>query len=462
MEEKGYFSFSITNNEIEEEHEYIYADGYDDIEEFKVFITLENMRNNNFPNSLLMLDVQGLDLENLDDYLIDGKFPVNLGIINCSHNKLVNLPVLPTGLITLNCSHNIIQELPESIHYCSELKTLSCNYNQLTELRIPKPFVEDFDSWEEHGDEEDVKLEYLNCSNNKLTKLPDENPLADESSPNSFPNKLPNTLETLICNKNNLDSLPDLLPERLMYLVCSDNKITSIPIRQEPLYSWARHIYLNILYCNNNDINELTFLPVNLINLNCSHNNMTKITVLPTRLVTLNCTYNKLTDLPIFPKSLRNLYYIGNNFDNNTTNNIIDFYENAIKKNYKPVPPTPTYKELLDHILTYRARVFRAAFTGEKPDFSQFPRQPGDVEGRTAAGQMIVKDGKMGLARHLPEGNIHDILGFAGLPRPTPVKKTGGKTIRKLKKKRNTATKKNTKRITKRKTKASNKTKHNK
>lgn len=457
MEEKGYFSFSISDDEFEIVHEQIYADGRDEIEEFKVFINLEDMRNNNFPNSMLMLDVEGLDLENLNDYMFDGKFPMNLRIINCSHNKLIDLPVLPLELIALNCSHNIIQELPESIDYCSELKTLSCNDNQLSELRIPKPFVEDFDSWEEHGDEEDIKLEYLNCSNNKLTKLPDENPLADEFSPNSFPNKLPNTLEVLICNNNNLDSLPELLPARLIYLSCTNNNITSLPIQEESLYSWATLNNLNMLYCNNNNINELPFLPRNLTNLNCSNNNMTKITAFPPNLKTINCSDNKLTNLPTFPNTLRNLYYIGNDFDDKTTNNIIAFYENAIKKKYIQFPSTPTYKELLNHILTYRARVFSAAFTGEKPEFSQFPREPGDVEGRTAAGQMIVKDGKMGLSRHLPRGIIDDILERAGLP----VKKIGGKTIRKLNK-RKTSTKKNTKRITKRKTLIKNKSRRNK
>ena len=70
------------------------------------------------------------------------------------------------------------------------------------------------------------KLKKLDCSNNKLTSLPELN----------------NNLQVLDCSNNKLTSLPELNNE-LIYLNCSYNQLTNLPELNNKL------IYLN---CSNN------------------------------------------------------------------------------------------------------------------------------------------------------------------------------------------------------------------
>ena len=80
----------------------------------------------------------------------------------------------------------------------------------------------------------------LICSNNHLTKLPEN---------------LPDTLIKLDCTKNRLESLPSTLSPNLQDLVCDCNKLTWLPELPKTL---------KYLDCQNNDLPVLPDLPNSL------------------------------------------------------------------------------------------------------------------------------------------------------------------------------------------------------
>ena len=447
MEEKGYYRVSDEIHELifvhdydiyYEDHEIIFVndDDYHEYDEDEYeggieYITMEDVRNNNYKGHL-MLYVENSKLDNLNDYLINGEFPKSLVIINCSKNNLQELPELPEDLLALNCSYNNLQEIPDSIEKCSWMKRLNCSNNNLETLRIPLSFVENFDNWKSHGDEEDVFLAHLNCSFNKLTKLPDDIPSGDRQ----IMNKLPHCLETLICNNNLITSLPELLPMSVKHLNCSFNSLTSIPILiNNPISPESTMNGLLFFYCYDNEITQLPELPNDIKFLNCSN--------------------NKLTTLPNLPNDLNFLNCQGNDYDDESMIIIIDFCTKALKNPRKYNQINPSIKELFKYytsIREHRAKVFREPFTETAGDFTQ------------ESGKTIQKGNKASFKpKPIPEGSIIDILEFANLPTPPPPprKNIGGKKNRKSNK-RNTSTKKNTKRITKRKTLIKNKSKRNK
>lgn len=91
------------------------------------------------------------------------------------------------------------------------------------------------------------QLEFLNCANLGLSRLPD----------------LPARLRYLDCSNNHLTELPKRWPRFLMYLNCSDNRITQI--------DWLPD-YLETLNVANNQLRGLPLLPEPLVNLQCEGN----------------------------------------------------------------------------------------------------------------------------------------------------------------------------------------------
>ena len=67
----------------------------------------------------------------------------------------------------------------------------------------------------------------------------------------------------------------------------------------------TKYINLKVLYCNNNELTELTNLPNTLIELNCNNNKLTKLTNLPNTLIILECCNDRLLFTAI--KSIRKL-----------------------------------------------------------------------------------------------------------------------------------------------------------
>lgn len=145
-------------------------------------------------------------------------------------------------------------------------------------------------------------LTYLSCINNRLDTLPK---LSDSltllycsgNSLDSLP-QLPAGLRSLSCFGNNLSALPTL-PSGLQLLSCSRNALTTLP--NLPLT-------LTYLDCYNNHLTVLPALPDSLNTLTCSSNQLTVLPALPAALTSLNCEKNNLTALPQLPDSLSILY----------------------------------------------------------------------------------------------------------------------------------------------------------
>jgi Leucine-rich repeat (LRR) protein len=125
-------------------------------------------------------------------------------------------------------------------------------------------------------------LASLNCTNNKLTRLP---------------NNLPVTLQNINIEYNQITALPEELPINLRIFNCSDNLLTQLPANLPA--------NLRILDCSHNQISALPkTLPTELTTLFCSDNLLTSLPVLPIKLEGLKCSYNKLKTLPLLPKPL--------------------------------------------------------------------------------------------------------------------------------------------------------------
>ena len=143
------------------------------------------------------------------------------------------------------------------------------------------------------------KIIYLNCSYNKLTKIP------------KFPN-----LEELRCFSNNLTILPEY--PNLQKLDCSDNLIKTLPeypnlkelnCSYNNLTSLQKYPNLQKLYCSNNELISLPEYP-NLIKLNIESNNLISLQEYH-NLEELLCSNNKLSSLPEYP-NLKELFCSNN------------------------------------------------------------------------------------------------------------------------------------------------------
>ena len=129
---------------------------------------------------------------------------------------LTELPPLPNTLIDLNCSNNRLTRLPEQLP--DNLKELSCSNNRL--IRLPEHLPN--------------SLTVLYCYDNRLTK---------------FPEHLPNSLQTLWCWNNCLIRLPHQLPNSLTWINCSNNPF--LFILRNNLYTFLKWNYQNPMLFTN-------------------------------------------------------------------------------------------------------------------------------------------------------------------------------------------------------------------
>ena len=155
----------------------------------------------------------------------------NLTNLDCSNNKLTNLPPLNANLIQLTCSDNQLECLPQ----------------------LPE------------------KLDILHCCNNLLTYLPPLNTnlrelVCCENQIQSLP-PLPEKLNTLWCYRNKLTQLPSLNPY-LLKLWCSENQLTSLPIF---------NLKLKVLVCDTNKLTSIPNLSPVLTNVVCFNNPIFKM-----------------------------------------------------------------------------------------------------------------------------------------------------------------------------------------
>jgi len=142
---------------------------------------------NSLPLDTIEIDVSGSGLTVLPDLT---RFK-QLTYLNCSDNKLTELPPLNNTLKVLVCSLNQLTELPP---LNDNLTFLDCSYNQLTKL----PSL-------------NKNLQQIYCYRNEISKFPPLN----------------NNLVVLECCLNQLTELP-VLNNKLVKLYCSNNKIYNI------------------------------------------------------------------------------------------------------------------------------------------------------------------------------------------------------------------------------------------
>ena len=246
----------------------------------------------------------------------------------------------PNKLRRIECNHNNLQELPDTIP--DSVSLIDCDYNQLNELpRLPN------------------ELFSLSCSHNNLTRLPDIHDMYD--------------FQMLDCTNNKIIELPEL-PNSLSELECHHNNLTELPELPNKL---------EVLECHNNLITELPNLP--------------------SVLKKLDCYDNKLTTLPELPNSLKILFCRNNDFDEETTERIIAFYEKAIIEKYRNTEPT------IEEELEYFKK---------KLEMIKIPK--------SVATTLSLDKQKV----QIPRDNLPNILEYADLPTPK-YNKTAGKKMRK-------------------------------
>lgn len=216
------------------------------------------------------------------------EFKDNEGILDLKFLNLKELPLLPEYIkkkvTVLIVSNNDIAELSDLSSY-SNLKILDCSHNKLSKLPIfPEKIIElscGFNKLETIDSLlKCTNLEKLDCEGNILTTLP------------SF-----NKLHILYCHRNNLTHIPHM--NRLKKIVCHTNKITSISSLPSIVYIDCRNnlvpnidIYLTLqeLFINNNPIDKIPQCP-ELILFECINTNIRTIIFLP-KLKEIICDYN--------------------------------------------------------------------------------------------------------------------------------------------------------------------------
>lgn len=191
------------------------------------------------PDTLRYLDVSDLNLSKIglpqmpqklkslkcDNCLLNGMRPLPLKLkkLSCKNNGIGSLFLTP-NMIHLDCTNAGISHL---YHIPDTLKYLNCSYNKID--RLPELIFSN--------------IETLICSNNNLKKLP----------------KMPDTLKTLICYHNRkLHNIPPL-PDGVQIFDMSNCMLNHVPnIPKKILLMYTSHdivsideINLHSKLCNN-------------------------------------------------------------------------------------------------------------------------------------------------------------------------------------------------------------------
>lgn len=160
--------------------------------------------------------------------------------LNLSRLGLTKLPPIPTNCKILNCSNNKLTSLPD----LPKCKSLFCNANKLTVLpKLPMCI-------------------YLYCHRNLLTELPE----------------LPGC-RILCCSSNKLTILPEL--PACTAMTCSKNELTALP----------ELLQCKTIHCYNNKLTRLPVLPV-CVMLHCQNNKYIHISKKMGARLVLNSTPN--------------------------------------------------------------------------------------------------------------------------------------------------------------------------
>ena len=207
------------------------------------------------PEHLKILDVFGCNLSKIE------QLPKSLIYFNCSCNKIKSISSFPSQLEEFHCENNDLSFL--NLSSIRGLKVLNINFNNISQLEIPKT------------------LTSLFCSQNSIRL-----------------SSIPRTLQVLECKGCNIHNLPPL-PYGLKSLKCSNNILNDLPVLPDSI------LFLDVSDCN---LISLPYtLPKNLEELNCSYNYLTYIPFLNDNLKILNCRNNLIKRLNYLPDSLKYL-----------------------------------------------------------------------------------------------------------------------------------------------------------
>ena len=227
--------------------------------------------------------------------------------LSCDYNQLSALDVSKnTALTSLKCGENQLVVLDVSNN--TALTELRCHNNQLKSLDVSKNTA----LTELRCDENQLKtldvskntaLLLLSCTDNLLTSL--------DISKNT-------ALQSLYCYNNQLTSLDVSKNTALTSFRCQNNQLTSFDV--------SKNTALKHLYC---DSNRLTSLDVSkntaLVYLYCNSNRLTSLDVSKnTALHSLICTDNLLTSLDVSKNTeLYSIYCAGNQIKDAAMDNLI-------------------------------------------------------------------------------------------------------------------------------------------
>jgi uncharacterized repeat protein (TIGR01451 family) len=111
-----------------------------------------------------------------------------------------------------------------------------------------------------------------------------------------------NILTNLNCRNNQLTNI-SVLPITLQQLNCNSNLLSILPQLPNSLLG---------LSCDSNSITNLPILPNALFSLTCSNNQLSLLPILPNSITALNCSNNQISMLPPIP-FVMSLFLINNN-----------------------------------------------------------------------------------------------------------------------------------------------------
>jgi hypothetical protein len=184
---------------------------------------------------------------------------INLKTLKCEYSNLTSLDVSKNiNLTEFVCSGNQLTSLDISKNIA--LTNLDCRSNQLTNLDISK----------------NIALTWLYCSDNKFVSL--------DMSKNS-------ALKILWCDANRMTSLDVSKNINLTYLNCYGNYLTDLDV--------SKNIVLKDLFCHYNELQTLN-LSNALTTIFCNNNNFKSLDMSKSIILDwLDCSSNNLTTLDV-------------------------------------------------------------------------------------------------------------------------------------------------------------------
>lgn len=207
----------------------------------------------------------------------------NLKSLNCGKNQLTQIDLSACQQLTfLDCAHNNIEKI--YMQNNNKLESLICSNNQLTQLELQGKEV----------------LQYLDCSSNLLRELD----LSDAIS-----------LKEIYCGENIIERLDFSGTPEITTVCCGNGLISSISLQGCEK--------LQLLECDNGKLQTLDVSDCKaLIFLSCNNNRITKLDLEKCRsLNTISCSDNQLEKIEITQCSnLENF-----NCENNAITGTLDF-----------------------------------------------------------------------------------------------------------------------------------------